>query len=56
MWSWPGVNPKLLAVGPSNERKGLELINAERNAAGATNVYRGTAELLVVPLADVKGA
>lgn len=44
-----GVNPKLLVVGASNEREGLELVNAERNAAGATNVYRGTAELLVVP-------
>ena len=44
-----GVNPRLLVVGPSNEKEGLELINAERNAAGATNVYRGTAELLVVP-------
>lgn len=44
-----GVKPRLLVVGPSNEKEGLELLNAERNAAGQTNVYKGTAELLVVP-------
>lgn len=44
-----GVNPRLLVVGPSNEKEALELLNAERNAAGATNIYQGTAELLVVP-------
>ncbi len=44
-----GVKPNLLVCGPSNEKAALEVLNAERNAAGATNVYRGTAELLVVP-------
>lgn len=44
-----GLTPNLLVVGPSNEAAALELINAERDAAGATNVYKGTAELLVVP-------
>lgn len=44
-----GLMPRLLMVPPSLEPAGLELLNAERNAAGATNVYRGTAELLVVP-------
>ena len=44
-----GGSPTHLVVGPSNEGAGLEIINAERNAAGATNVYRGTAKLLVVP-------
>lgn len=44
-----GVLPKLLVVGPANEAAGLELLQAERDAAGATNVYKGTAELLVVP-------
>ena len=44
-----GLTPKLLVVGPADESAGLELLNAERNAAGATNVYRNTAELLVVP-------
>lgn len=42
----------LLVVGPSNEAKALELIKAERNAAGATNIYQGTAEVLVVPYLD----
>lgn len=44
-----GVMPRLLICGPSNEKAALEVLNAERNAAGATNVYKGTAELLVVP-------
>ncbi len=44
-----GVMPKLLIVPPSLEKEGLELLNADRNAAGATNVYKGTAELMVVP-------
>ncbi|QDH35844.1 Mu-like prophage major head subunit gpT family protein [Porphyrobacter sp. YT40] len=40
--------PRKLIVPPSLEKKGLELLNAERDAAGATNVWRGTAELQVV--------
>ncbi|WP_119167106.1 Mu-like prophage major head subunit gpT family protein [Algihabitans albus] len=44
-----GVMPNLLVVPPSLEGAALELLNAERNAAGATNIYRNTAELLVVP-------
>jgi phage major head subunit gpT-like protein len=44
-----GLMPNLLVVPPSLESQGLELLNAERNAAGATNIYKGTAELLVVP-------
>ncbi len=42
-----GLKPTHLVVPPSLERDGLEILNAERNAAGATNVYRGTAELRV---------
>ena len=38
-----------LIVGPSNEAAALELLQAERNAAGATNVYRGTTQLVVSP-------
>jgi phage major head subunit gpT-like protein len=41
--------PRLLIVPPALEAAGLEILNAERDAAGATNVWRGTAELLVVP-------
>lgn len=44
-----GVMPNILVVPPSLEGPALELLNAERNAAGATNIYRNTAELLVVP-------
>jgi phage major head subunit gpT-like protein len=44
-----GLTPDLLVVPPSLESEALELLNAERNAAGATNVWRNTAELLVVP-------
>lgn len=44
-----GLMPRLLVTGPSGESAGLEIVNSERDAAGATNVYKGTAELLVVP-------
>ncbi|RWR26793.1 hypothetical protein D2T29_19645 [Sinirhodobacter populi] len=42
-----GINPNLLVVPRSLEGAALELLNAERNAAGATNVWKGTAELFV---------
>lgn len=44
-----GISPNLLVVPPSLEKAGLEVLKAQRNAAGADNVYAGTAELLVVP-------
>jgi len=44
-----GVNPTLLVCPPSLEGNALEILNAERDAAGATNVWKGTAEPLVVP-------
>lgn len=44
-----GLKPDLLVVPPSLREVGLEILNAERDSAGATNVWRGTAELLVVP-------
>lgn len=44
-----GNMPDTLVVPPSLEGEGLEILNAERDAAGATNVYKGTAKLLVVP-------
>jgi len=47
------INPNLLVVAPQNEGVGREILYAERLANGATNIYRNTAELLVVPdLAD----
>jgi len=44
-----GIMPRVLVVPPSLRENGLEILNAERDAAGATNVWRNTAELLVVP-------
>jgi phage major head subunit gpT-like protein len=44
-----GAVKPLLVVAPSQEQAALTLINAENDAAGATNVWRGTAEVLVCP-------
>ena len=44
-----GIMPTHLVVPPSLEGEALELLNAERNAAGATNVWRNTAELIKTP-------
>jgi phage major head subunit gpT-like protein len=44
-----GVRPTLLVVSPVNEGAGLEVLKAERDAQGATNVYQNTAELLTTP-------
>lgn len=44
-----GLTPNLLVVSPANEGAARELLESERNAAGATNKWRNTAELLVVP-------
>lgn len=44
-----GITPGLLVVPPSLEGAAREILLAERNAAGATNPWRNTAELLVSP-------
>ena len=44
-----GCKPTHMIVGPSNEKEALEILNAERLASGATNVYKGTAQLIVTP-------
>ena len=44
-----GLQPKLLIVGPSNEGAARKLLTADNNAAGATNIYKGTASLVVSP-------
>lgn len=41
------IRPKILLVGPSNERQALELIKAERNESGATNVLKDMVEVVV---------
>lgn len=44
-----GVKPRLLVVGPSLEGAANRLINNDRNANGADNEWKGTAEVLVCP-------
>lgn len=44
-----GVKPNLLVVPPSLESAAREILLNERDDAGATNTWRNTAELLVVP-------
>ncbi len=44
-----GVTPTLLVTVPSNDGAAREILLAERDTAGATNVWRNTAELLVTP-------
>ena len=44
-----GVMPTHLFVGPGLEKEGRELLEADRLANGATNVWRGTAQLVVTP-------
>lgn len=44
-----GITPNLLVCGPSNEGAARALLMNERDANGATNGWRNTAELLVVP-------
>ena len=42
------LTPDLLVVSPALEGQAMEILNSERNAAGATNVWKGTAKPLVV--------
>lgn len=44
-----GLTPKLLIVPPALEAAGRAIVEATNNANGSTNVWKGTAELLVVP-------
>lgn len=44
-----GLQGTLLVVPPSLEGNALEVLNAERTDAGATNIWRGTAKPLVSP-------
>ena len=43
------VTPSILLVPPSLEKAALEVIQAERLANGATNIYRNTARVVVCP-------
>jgi len=44
-----GIMPNLLVVPPSLEAEARELLISERTSSGATNTWRGSAEMLVVP-------
>ena len=44
-----GVSPTVLLVPPSLEEAGLNLLNTEFGAAGASNPWKGTAQLIVTP-------
>jgi phage major head subunit gpT-like protein len=44
-----GLMPKLLVCGPSNEGAAKNLLNADFLASGATNIWKGSARLVVSP-------
>lgn len=44
-----GITPNLLVVPPSLEGAARKIVNADANAAGATNVWKGSAEVLMTP-------
>lgn len=44
-----GITPTHLVVGPTNESAGRAIVEAQFNAAGASNVWYNTAKLIVVP-------
>ena len=44
-----GIMPNLLVVPPALEEAAREILVAERNASGATNVWKGSAGLIIVP-------
>jgi phage major head subunit gpT-like protein len=44
-----GITPTVLVVPPSLEEAGLNLLNTEFGAAGASNAWKGTAKLIVTP-------
>lgn len=44
-----GIMPSLLVVPPSLESAALEILRADRSANGESNIYKDSADLLVVP-------
>lgn len=44
-----GIRPTLLVVTPANRAAALEIVKAERNAAGATNINQNAVNILVTP-------
>jgi phage major head subunit gpT-like protein len=46
-----GIRPNVLVVPPSLESAALHLLNTETLDGGGSNPYKGTAELIVTPVA-----
>lgn len=44
-----GINPTTLVVPPSLEDAALHILNTENGEGGASNPWKGTAELIVTP-------
>lgn len=44
-----GIKPDLLLVGPTNRAAALEVVKAERDAVGATNINKDAVEILICP-------
>ncbi|AOJ67512.1 MULTISPECIES: Mu-like prophage major head subunit gpT family protein [Burkholderia] len=44
-----GIRPSLLVVPPMYEGRGRKILNADANNYGATNVWKGSADLLATP-------
>ncbi|MFZ4605218.1 MAG: Mu-like prophage major head subunit gpT family protein [Caulobacter sp.] len=44
-----GIKPDTLVVGPALEEAALQLLNAERTADDTSNVWKGTAKLIISP-------
>lgn len=44
-----GVVPNLLVVPPAHEGAARELLNADELPGGGSNIWRGSADLLVTP-------
>jgi phage major head subunit gpT-like protein len=47
-----GITPTLLLCGPKNRAAALEVVTAERNANGATNINRDAVKVVVSPYLD----
>ena len=48
-----GTKPTVMVVPPSLEAAAMEILNTENGSAGATNIWKGTAELIVTPFLTV---
>ena len=47
-----GIRPTALVVPPALEGAGMRLLNTETGTGGATNEWKGTAELIVTPFLE----